>query len=112
MARSRAVTLVASVYSLYAFVVTAGAIYCFWLARFMIRTNQPNAAGVATALRIGAALFAVVAAIYSVAAAGLWRSARWGWWLGLLTNIAAVVAILSDTFSGDRDPDNWAALLI
>lgn len=110
--RSRSLTLAASVYSLYALMAVAGTAYCFWLARAMLHSNQQDGAALAVSLKIGSLFFAFVAIIYGVVAAGLWRSARWAWWLGLIVNVAVIAAIVSDAASGDRDPDGWTALAL
>ncbi len=69
------------VQSLMALVVIGTAAYVLWLTRSPEILSEPDAADAIHGLKIGAAVLGAPGLLLLLAAIGLWRSKRWGWWL-------------------------------
>jgi hypothetical protein len=104
------VAVAATVHTAYAVVVAFVSLYCFWIARTIAHSGQPQSATPATAMVIGACIIAVVSLSYGACAFGFWRASRWAWWLSLVVSAVAIAGMLTDTFGGDHDPENWFAI--
>jgi len=56
-------------------------------------------------MRTGAALIASGALLYAVAAIGLWRRERWGWFFGATLNVLVAGFFLYDAYEGGATTD-------
>lgn len=110
MKRTRMLIIVAIVQTIYAASAAAIAGYTLWLARALSASKQPNAANTAHGMVLGSELVGAGAVVYAVAAFGFWRARAWAWWLAVVSNALLVIAVLYDSMTGDRDPDNWIAM--
>ena len=83
-----------------------------WLTRSPEILSEPDAADAIYGLKIGAAVLGVPALILLVAAIGLWRSKRWGWWLTLATDVAILATLVYSML--DENTVEWdeAALTV
>lgn len=107
---SRGSRVCAAIHSLYALLITGMAAYTLSLAWAAGRAASVNVRAGAHDYYVGSEILGCAAVCYIVCAVGLWRPARWAWWLSLVINVVGIAVIVSDVVSGDRDPDNWTAI--
>jgi uncharacterized membrane protein (DUF2068 family) len=91
--------------SLLALLLTGTTIYLVWLAHSPQIRAQADAADAAHGIMIGAVVIAGPALVLSVASWGLWTSKRWGWWTGILANLAVCGTLIYSTV--DDNSIDW-----
>ena len=89
-------------------------VYLLALTRSQETLRAKDSAGEVLGLEIAASVLVLPAVIYPLAAFGMQKGKRWGWWTALGMNVAAAVAFLcgifdEDTHQMDKDVIPFAA---
>ncbi len=102
MQRPGWVTALVMIQTLLALMMLGGGIYLLVLARSPEILNEADGADAAQGLRIAAAFCVPMSLVYAISAFGLLKRKLWGWWLGVILTVGAVVTLIYNVID-----DGW-----
>ncbi len=109
--RSRIRSIAAIVHFVYVGVIAATSIYCFWRAHIISVSAAPDAARHLHSMLFAGSVIGLASLIYMVAAFGLWRARRLGFWLSIIVNGGIITLFVSDMVGTYQvDAEDWAGI--
>jgi len=82
-------------------------IYLLFLIRSPEMKQGPDAAEGVVGVKIAGGIIAPMALLVIVAALGMWKARRWGWWFALLTDLVLMVIFVYSSIDDGWNNLDW-----